>query len=240
MKMRTVRAAIDALSSVLLPRRCVICGAALAAGCICMDCLAELPWAGFSCERCGQATATPLPAGACCGDCQRRPPPFDKALAPLLYTFPVDSALKALKFRRQLAYAPAFGELLLEPQFRHFPDVDALLPVPLHPWRHALRGFNQAAELCRPLRRTTGLPVITTVCRIRFTQPQTGLDAAARRRNVRAAFAVRDPLHCRHPLVIDDVITTGETCSQLARALLRAGARRVSVLAVARASVRRR
>jgi ComF family protein len=240
MKMKPVRAAIGGLSRILLPNHCVLCGAVLAEGCICMDCRAELPWTGFACERCGQATATLLAPGACCGECQQRPPPFDKAFAPLLYTFPVDSALKAMKFRRQLVYAPAFAGLLLEPLVRHFPDVDALLPVPLHPRRHALRGFNQAAELCRPLQRQTGLPVIAAARRIRFTQPQTGLDAAERRRNVQAAFAVRETLRCRHPLVIDDVITTGETCRQLAAALLRAGARRVSVLAVARASVSQR
>jgi len=177
----------------------------------------------------------PLPPGAYCSDCQLRPPPFEKAFAPLLYIFPVDGALKALKFRRQLFYAPAFGKLFLPLLEEIFADVDALLPVPLHPRRHARRGFNQAAELCRPLRRKSGLPVIGNVRRVRFTKPQSGLDALERRRNMKAAFAVRGSLYFRHPLVVDDVITTGETCRQLAGTLLAAGAERVSVLAVARA-----
>ena len=235
MKGQPVIAAVSSLLRLLLPHSCVICGLSLAEGHFCGACRSDLPWTGIACERCGKPLAVPLPPGAYCSDCQLRPPPFEKAFAPLLYIFPVDGALKALKFRRQLFYAPAFGKLFLPLLEEIFADVDALLPVPLHPRRHARRGFNQAAELCRPLRRKSGLPVIGTVRRVRFTKPQTGLDALERRRNMKAAFAVHGSLYFRHPLVVDDVITTGETCRQLAGTLLAAGAERVSVLAVARA-----
>lgn len=235
MKGKPVIAAVSSLLRLLLPHSCVICGLSLAEGHFCGACRSDLPWTGIACERCGKPLAVPLPPGAYCSDCQLRPPPFEKAFAPLLYIFPVDGALKALKFRRQLFYAPAFGKLFLPLLEEIFADVDALLPVPLHPRRHARRGFNQAAELCRPLRRKSGLPVIGNVRRVRFTKPQSGLDALERRRNMKAAFAVHGSLYFRHPLVVDDVITTGETCRQLAGTLLAAGAERVSVLAVARA-----
>ena len=221
------------LAGMLLPHSCVLCGGRLHAARLCKDCRADLPWIGVACQRCG----LPLVAGKHCVDCQRNPPPYDRAFAPLLYTFPVDSALKALKFRRQLFYAPAFGELLLPSLQKLFPDVDALLPVPLHRSRHATRGFNQAAELCHPLCRASGLPVIGNARRTRFTRPQSGLDATERRRNMKAVFEIRGPLEFHHPLVVDDVITTGETCRQLAATLLRAGAGKVSVLAVARAAL---
>ena len=235
MKGQPLIAAVSSLLRLLLPHSCVICGLSLAEGHFCGACRSDLPWTGIACERCGKPLAVPLPPGAYCSDCQLRPPPFEKAFAPLLYIFPVDGALKALKFRRQLFYAPAFGKLFLPLLEEIFADVDALLPVPLHPRRHARRGFNQAAELCRPLRRKSGLPVIGNVRRVRFTKPQSGLDALERRRNMKAAFAVHGSLYFRHPLVVDDVITTGETCRQLAGTLLAAGAERVSVLAVARA-----
>ncbi len=235
MKRTTIRTAISGMSRFLLPHSCVLCGVRLGEGHFCNDCMSELPWTGVACERCGHPLAVPLPAGTYCVDCQLHPPPFERAFAPLLYTFPIDSALKALKFRQQLFYAPAFGELLMPLLQKMFSDVDALLPVPLHRRRHATRGFNQAAELCKPLRRTSGLPIIGDVRRVRLTKPQTGLDAAERRRNMKAAFEARATLRFRHPLIIDDVITTGETCRQLAATLLGAGAERVSVLAVARA-----
>lgn len=216
----------------LLPHSCVLCGVRLSANRLCDACRNDLTWIGVACQRCG----LPLPAGKHCVDCQRSPPPFDYAFAPLLYAFPVDSALKALKFKRQLFYAAAFGELLLPVFQSAFSDVDALLPVPLHRRRHATRGFNQAAELCRPLQKASGLPLVSNVRRIRHTKTQTGLDAIDRRRNMKAAFDAEGALEFRHPLVIDDVITTGETCRQLAATLLRAGAEKVSVLAVARAA----
>jgi ComF family protein len=154
--------------------------------------------------------------------------------AALLYTFPVDAALKAFKFHGRLAYAPAFADVM-SGELVHLRHVDALLPVPLHRWRHAARGFNQAFELARLLARRSGLPLVTVTRRVRRTRPQTGLSAAERRRNLRGAFALIRPLPCRHPLIVDDVMTTGETCSQLARVLLAAHAEDVSVLTAARA-----
>jgi ComF family protein len=224
------------VSGFFLPLCCVLCGVSLDEGCFCECCEADLPRTAMACERCGQPLAAPLPVGTPCIDCQRQPPAFDKAFAPFLYTFPIDSALKALKFKHRLYYAPALGALLLPSLAALFPEVDALLPVPLHRLRHAHRGFNQATELCRPLHKKSKLPLIKNVRRVRFTRAQTGLDAAERRRNMRAAFEVRGRLPYRHPLVIDDVITTGETCKQLSAELLRAGAERVSVLALARAA----
>ena len=152
-----------------------------------------------------------------------------------LYEFPVDVILKKLKFNRQTAFAAALAEVLLPTLRNEFPDCDALVPVPLHAMRHCRRGFNQADELSRPIARATGLPEILCVKRRRATQPQTGLDPAERRRNLKDAFKVTEPIRNRHPVIIDDIVTTGATCNQLARVLLDAGAERVGVLAVARA-----
>jgi ComF family protein len=106
--------------------------------------------------------------------------------------------------------------------------------VPLHWRRHAQRGFNQAVELCRDLEQSTGLPMRCNIRRIRATPYQSGLEAEARGANLRAAFAARSHLPSRHVLLVDDVITTGATCRELAKAALDAGAAKVSVLAVAR------
>jgi ComF family protein len=201
----------------------------------CAACRSDLPRIPVACGRCGQPVGVPVPFEAGCAECVLRPPPFRSARAALLYTFPVDSALKALKFGNRLHYAPAFASLMMIELETHFQHVDALLPVPLHRWRHATRGFNQALELCRPLARRSGLPIVRITRRVRSTRPQTGLDAAARRKNLRNAFALAGKLECRHPLIVDDVMTTGETCRQLANVLLAAGARDVSVLTAARA-----
>ncbi|HLT90558.1 MAG TPA: ComF family protein [Woeseiaceae bacterium] len=217
-----------------LPRSCVLCGTRLAAGGLCGGCLADLPRIADACPRCAVPVPA-LPPGVPCGACQRRPPPFAAARAVLEYAFPVDAALKALKFHRRLHYAPAFAALLAPAARESFPAADALVPVPLHHARHAWRGFNQARELARPLARSLGLPLVGRVRRVRGTRPQAGLSARERRRNLAHAFAVTGRLPCRRPLIVDDVMTTGETCRRLAQALLAAGAEEVGVLVVARA-----
>lgn len=176
-----------------------------------------------------------MPAGVHCASCQAHRSLLQMTVAPLRYEFPVDAGLKALKFGRRLHYAPAFAELLVN-QFPRFPpDIDALLPVPLHWRRQVSRGFNQAMELCMPLSKHMGLEIVTGVRRVRATALQSGLSASQRRRNLHNAFDARMPLKHRHVLVVDDVVTTGETTRQLASALVKGGAERVSVLAVARA-----
>ncbi|MBT8084676.1 MAG: ComF family protein [Woeseia sp.] len=147
-------------------------------------------------------------------------------------------ALQRLKYARQLSYAAAFGALMAQITPREFADVDALCAVPLHRWRHLRRGFNQAEELCRIVHRRTGLPLLKTVRRVRNTVPQSGLGRSARQANLRGAFRIVGRCEFSHPLLIDDIMTTGETCRQLAQLLLAHGASDVSVLTVARASAR--
>ncbi len=224
------------LQKLSLGHHCVLCASVGNEDPICKRCMDLLPWNHCYCECCGQPVAALQPPGVVCADCQRNCPRFHRARAPLRYAFPVDTALKALKFKRQLMYAPAFARLLLPTLDDEFPNVDALIPVPLHRVRHAIRGFNQAVELAKLLATHSGLPINHQTRRIRSTATQAGLSADARRRNLRHAFEVRGALQSRYPLIIDDVMTTGATCDDLAAALTAAGAQRVGVLTVARAT----
>lgn len=113
----------------------------------------------------------------------------------------------------------------------------ALLAVPLHTGRLRQRGCNQALELAKPLARAFGLPLpVQGLHRVRATLAQSELDAGARRRNVRGAFAVsRGARLPDHVAVVDDVMTTGSTLAECARMLKRSGVQRVDVWALARA-----
>jgi len=164
-----------------------------------------------------------------------RGPPLQTVLAPMAYAFPIDAAIKALKFRRQLHYGPVFVDLLMTLRVALPADIDAVLAVPLHWRRRWLRGFNQAEELARPVARRLDVPIIGNVHRRRATAFQSGLSARERARNLRAAFGVRGRLDFRHVLIVDDVVTSGATLRQLAMVLKRAGVQKVSGLAVARA-----
>lgn len=202
----------------LAPRSCVFCGVSSEGDekSICVGCYADLPW----CEP----VASPTPGILKC------------SIAMLHYSFPVDVAIKALKFKRRLFYAPAFGEVLCAARSFLPNDIDAVLPVPLHWRRKALRGFNQAAEIAKPVSKMLDVPTVHCVRRSRATPFQSGLDAVDRARNLRQAFSMRSSPVPGHVLIIDDVITTGATVQQLAKTLLVAGVQSVSVLVVARAN----
>ena len=208
---------LRALENAVMPLRCVFCGARTEhpEQYICTGCYGDLP----------RIESPPPPISS----------PLEFDIAPLAYEFPVDAAIKALKFQRRLFYAPALAELLSRACDHLQDDIDAVLPVPLHWRRKWFRGFNQAEEIGAPVAKHLGTPLIRSVRRIRSTPFQSGLSARERARNLSNAFAARGTMSWRHVLIIDDVITTGTTVRQLAKVVLKAGAWKVSVLAVARA-----
>ncbi len=228
------------------PGRCVLCRASAPPGRdLCAGCLADLPTIGCGCPRCGlplagvrddpQGTAVP------CGRCLRSSPAFDSVFAAFEYTDPVAWLVQQLKFRRRLALARLLGELLAEHLAGRSSGADGdlpdcLVPVPIHGVRLRERGFNQSLELARPVARRLGVPIDRRSCRrIRPTRAQSDLPPAARGPNVRGAFAVDAAFRARHVAILDDVVTSGHTAHEVARALRRAGAERVQVWTLARA-----
>ena len=225
------------LLDTVFPPTCLLCGAAGSPGRdLCPGCAAELPLNRVSCPRCALPLDARLPDGSECGACRRRPPPFDSALAALRYETPVPLLVGAAKFRAQLAAARLLGQLLADAvRWRGGRLPEVLIPVPLHPRRLGERGYNQALEIGRSVGRELDLPLDTGHClRVSPTQPQTGLDESARRRNVRGAFAAHTPFPWRRVAILDDVVTTGSTVAEAARALRRAGAEEIMVWAAAR------
>lgn len=179
--------------------------------------------------------ATPTPHGQVCGACLKRAPAFDRTLAALVYRFPVDRLIPALKYRGHLAIAPALARCLL-PALTHAPRPDRILPMPLHPARLRERGYNHATEIARTVADTLRIPLDLDSChRTRDTPPQQALKLDARRRNVRNAFVCEDTVKGLHIALLDDVMTSGTSLDELAATLKRAGAREVSNWVVARA-----
>jgi len=174
-----------------------------------------------------------------CERCHRRPPPYTYARAAAYYGGPLRAAIHAFKYRGKTALVRPLGQFMGEVGRRHLQlsEVDGLIPIPLHSTRLQERGFNQAGLLARELGRQWGIPVWTNlVGRVVPTVPQSELSEAERRRNVRGAFALTRSAGvegCRL-LLIDDILTTGSTTAECARALRMGGAETVGVFTLAR------
>jgi predicted amidophosphoribosyltransferase len=216
-----------ALLGVLLPERCVACGAPDEL--LCAGCRGRLiVLRGALCARCGGPTAWPVER---CAECAGRRVSFATARAAVAYDGPGRALVVAWK-ERGLRRAGGLAADLVAETIRR-PAVEALAFVPGDGDRVGWRGLNTAEELARALGTHWELPVRRLLVRARRARPQRGLSQAERRANIRAAFRAAG---VSPPAVglVDDVYTTGSTVSAAARALKTAGARRVHVVTFAR------
>ncbi len=167
------------------------------------------------------------------------PPAYDRARAVAAYGDTMRTLILGMKYADRLEHRQLFSRWLIAAGGDLWSECDLIVPVPLHRWRLFRRAFNQAALLATDIAAGTNLPVdMQLLQRVKNTTSQVRLTLNQRQRNVAGAFKVNrrggKTVSGRNVLVIDDVITTGATVSACARALKRAGAARVDILALAR------
>jgi ComF family protein len=167
-----------------------------------------------------------------------QPPLYDRARAVAIYDGVMRDLIHGFKYADRHDARRLFGRWLAEAGASLLTDADLVVPVPLNSIRLLSRRFNQAAVLAQEISARTGVTYAPqALARIKRTASQVGLTHDERRLNVRAAFAVPEPakgqIMGRRIVLVDDVITTGATVEACARALQRAGAARVDILALA-------
>jgi len=232
-----VSEAVEALVDIVFPPACLACDAVL-------------PGAGFFCEACrGMVEETPAPRCARCGEpgrfdggacprCAARPPGFHAAFAPFEHAGAVARAIHRFKYEDHPELAKGLAHLVA---MAARDEVDtalpgALVPVPLHTARFRERKFDQATLLAVELAKLLQRPLEDAwLTRVRATERQVGLSDAQREANVQGAFTATANAKGHDLVLVDDVFTTGATARAAAKALLDAGAAKVTVLTVARA-----
>ncbi len=236
---------IRGLTNLIWPKTCVICKTSLEGACIddtvCIECWSKVkrnlpPF----CHFCGRHLEKRNLAKGVCPGCIRKQPYFDRAFSPCQYDGVVKELIHAFKYKGKDYLGNTLSKLMLEfiKEYSLPIDlVDAVIPVPLHKTKLREREFNQAHILSKCIAAEFNKKVLhKQLVRPRYTRPQVGLLPNQRIDNVKESFGTTkddSPVKNKNILLIDDVLTTGQTASWAAYALKRAGANIVFVLTVA-------
>jgi competence protein ComFC len=235
------------LLDLLYPAACAVCRQTTSDGrLLCPGCDAQLPRLRRPfCDCCGEHFDGAIDGRFDCPNCGKLEFSFQFARPAMLRDLRLRELIHRLKYGREIHLAVELGRLareaLADPRFET-PLLDQwpLVPVPLHRSRLRFRHFNQAAEIALQVAALSGLPMVAALDRVRPTTTQTSLTRAERLANLRGAFALSRAgraLAADPPagvILVDDVLTTGSTVDACAKALVRAGIRRVAVITVMR------
>ena len=222
----------------LLPPTCPVCHKKGIEDGLCPKCFSELEFIGTQkCSVCGQPLDAIVPGMAVCGKCLKDPPHFRQAEAVFKYNDTSKKLILAYKHGDHIELTELFVKWMATNSKALIEKNDILIPVPLH-WKRLLkRKYNQSALLAQRLAKRYGKEYAPLVLvRKKATPSQGHLSPKERKKNVTGVFEVKRPeqIQGKAILLIDDVFTTGATVGECAKVLLKAGAKSVDVLTLAR------
>ncbi len=242
--MRLIRNLISGLTELVYPKTCHACknrlGALSIDELICEDCWSKItknlpPF----CYCCGRSLIGRKFTRNVCISCLRQNLNFDRAFSPCVYDGVLKELIHAFKYHQKDYLGRTLAKLMINftEEFNFPMDyMDAIIPIPLSASRMREREYNQAQILAAHIAKEHKKGLFTqTIQRQKNTRSQTELQDRQRAENVKGAFAIKDASSIKNKniLLIDDVLTSGATCSEAAGILKNAGANIVYVLTLA-------
>ena len=210
--------------SLLTDQPCIGCQQVRVTQGVCVDCFSVLERLDHLCQQC----ARPLGQQSWCGYCAIDPPEFDRCHPCFHYGYPIMSWLQACKYQKRMDLAYVLADCMIAAWAdEHTPTgIDVLIPMPMSPSKRTQRGFNVAEILGEQLAHHWGIlwsaKLVTRQDR-QTQQAQAGLNLEDRQRNIQGVFQASDALQGTAVGVVDDVLTTGATFSELTRTLREVG-----------------
>ena len=236
---------LQSILDLIYPRYCLVCNISLnntERRALCSDCTTKITFINqdTSCPRCGLDLGPYVQTDTLCQECHAHPPRFTRAIAVAGYDGVIREAIHKFKYAKERVLLDELSGLLIarwQGVTQLLPQIDMIMPAPLYRGKLKERGFNQSQLLAERLSQATGIPLeIDNLIKTRSTPDQAGLDSVDRKKNLIDAFEVTNPkaVDGKNILLIDDVLTTGATASEISHTLKKAGAKNVYVLVLAR------
>ena len=226
----------------LFPSACPLCDAPVSVdGELCADCWTSFNWIGRPCcVRCGYPFPADLDLGTrpLCPKCASGETSLDFIRSACVYDDVSRLAMLPFKHGGRIRYASFMSRAMMWALRDIGVQPDIILPVPLAYRRLFHRGYNQAALLARPIARAYGVTMDLDCVRREYRPDMGHKSAPQRAENIRGVFRVIHPdaVRGRRILLVDDVMTTGATFSELSRVLRNAGATAVYGVTFCRAA----
>lgn len=222
---------ISHLLDFIFPPSCPICKTAVSEhGMLCADCWAKFNWIGNpKCCRCGY----PFPANLDLGDaplcpvCAANENEIDWMRSACVYDDVSKSIMLPFKHASRLQYQKIMTRAMISALAELKEPVDVVIPVPLAYRRLIKRGYNQAALLARPIAKSLNAELDVSSIARKYCSDMGHKNMRQRMENIKGVFKVRADFAGKTILLVDDVMTTGATFSELRKVLKRAGAKAV-------------
>lgn len=240
-----IRKLIKKILNSIFPKSCLICNKIIADGSFCIKDWNKLHFLQKpACNICFEPFKIKVGNEIICGKCSQNRPEYFKCLVVLQYNKASKILIKKFKYFDQTNLAKYFANLMFKQAQDILPDIDFIVPIPLHKFRIIKRKYNQSALLAKNIYRlwknntSEKNLMLDLVSRTKNNKPQASLNQKARQRNVTGIFEVKEKylnkIKDKNILLIDDVITTGSTINSCCKALKKAGVKRIYVLTLAK------